>query len=322
MDRDLEAICHALEEGDDFLVAAHANPDGDAIGSTLALGHVLAALGKKFVLYNETGMPKRFKWLHTPGPILTELPDPMPKWTVILDCGAPERAGKALHQARTAGKTINIDHHIGNPVFGDLNWVDVRQPAVGTMLAEIATRLSVPLTGDLAEAVYLAVATDTGFFTYGNTTPECMELVADLMRRGLDIAAVNPKILDIWTSNRMKLWSVTMAGMKTYYDERMAVVTVTRRMMRRTETTKADCEDLVEFVRKLKTVRAAVFIREEDDDVWKFSLRSSGADNVQAVAARFGGGGHKNAAGGIIEADEDSVRRQLVVAVGRELELE
>lgn len=322
MDRELEAICQALEGGDSFLVAAHANPDGDAIGSTLAMGHLLAALGKDFVLYNESGLPKRFKWLHPPGPVVSTLPLPLPEWTIILDCGAPDRVGPALAQAMVKEKTINIDHHIGNPAFASLNWVDVRQPAVGTMLAEIATNLSIPLTGDLAETVYLALATDTGFFTYGNTTPESLELVADLMRRGLDVAAVNPKIQDIWTANRMRLWSATMAGMKTYYDERMAVISVTRRMMERTETTKADCEDLVEFVRKLKTVQAAVFIREEDDDVWKFSLRSSGSDNVQAVAARFGGGGHRNASGGIIEADEDSVRRQLIVAVGRELGLE
>lgn len=322
MARELETICQSVKQGDSFLVAAHANPDGDAIGSTLAMGHMLAALGKDFVLYNESGLPERFEWLHTPGPVVTTLPDPLPQWTIIMDCGTLERSGDALTQAINPEQTINIDHHIGNPAFGAINWLDVRKPAVGAMMAEIANNLSIPLTGDLAEAVYLAMATDTGFFTYGNTTPETLELVADLMRRGLDLGAINPKIQDVWTANRMKLWSATLAGMKTYYDERMAVISVTKKMMERTDTNKSDCEDLVEFVRRLKTVQAAVFMREEGEDIWKFSLRSSGADNVQAVAARFGGGGHKNAAGGTIDADEDSVRRQLVVAIGRELGLE
>ncbi len=322
MGKELETICRVLKEGRSFLITGHANPDGDAIGSTVALGYILKQLGKDVTLYNASGLSGRFEWLETPYPITTKLPETLPQWTFVLDCGAPDRVGEELYDRLDPETTINIDHHIGNPAFGVLNWLDVRHPSVATMIAEIASELGIPLTGGLAEAVYLGLSTDTGFFTYGNTTPECLELVAELFRRGLDPGIINPKIQDVWTTNRMKLWSDSFAGMQTYFGERMAVIFVTREMFTRTETNKTDCEDFVEFVRRLKQVRAAVFLREEDDNIWKFSLRSSGSDNIQAVAAKFGGGGHKNAAGGTIRATLDTVKHQLMVAIGRELNLD
>jgi phosphoesterase RecJ-like protein len=319
--RELVTVCRILEEGESFLVASHANPDGDAIGSVVALGHVLKKLGKPFTLYNATGLPERFHWVNLPGPFVSELPETMPQWTFILDCGTLPRVGAPLASRMDPEHTVNIDHHLGNPAFGAVNWIDVRQPSVGSMIAEAAMALKIQLSGPLAEAVYLSIATDTGFFTYGNTTPESLELVAELFRRGLDASAINDRIQNQWTTNRLRLWSDTMAGMTTHYGERVAVITVTREMMERTGTRKPDCEDLVEFVRKLKNVRAAAFLREEGDGFWKFSLRSSGADNVQAVAALFGGGGHKNAAGGSLDGSLAEARSTLVSALGRELGL-
>ncbi len=322
MGQELETIYRILREDHSFLITGHANPDGDTIGSTVALGYILKQLGKDVILYNESGLPERFEWLISPYPITTELPKTLPQWTFVLDCGAPERVGDKLYDRLDPKATINIDHHIDNPAFGKVNWLDVRQPSVATMIAEIAAELGIPLTGSLAEAVYLGLATDTGFFTYGNTTPESLELVAELFRRGLEPGIINPKIQDVWTAKRMKLWSASFATMKTYFDERMAVIVVTREMMRHTNTSKADCEDFVESVRRLKKVRAAVVLREEDNNLWKFSLRSSGTDSVQAVAVKFGGGGHKNAAGGTIRAELDTALHQLMVAIGRELKLD
>ncbi|EGB13261.1 phosphoesterase RecJ domain protein [Pseudodesulfovibrio mercurii] len=319
MESPIRRISEVIAGHDEFLVASHYSPDGDAIGSICALGHILAALGRKVSLYNPSGLPSRYAFIDLPAPIERDLPDALPAWTFVLDCGSGERMGEAL--AARAGETriVNIDHHLGNDLFGEVNWVDAKQPSVGGMIALLADALGVPLTGPLAECVYLAVATDTGFFTYGNTTPESLELAAGMLRNGLDIAGMNERITKQWSENRMKLWTEAMSAMELFLDKRVSATVITKEMFARTGTTNADTENLINFLRRLKTVRVAAILREEGPDLYKFSLRSYGDDNVQKVAARFGGGGHKNAAGGSIQGPLAEVKARLVRAVADQL---
>ncbi len=314
-------IADLIRRTDHFMVAAHANPDGDAIGSTVALGHILAALGKDFCLYNVSGLPRQFDWLHLPAPFHDCLCGAEANWIFVLDCGSPNRVGPELHRIMDSRPMANVDHHLGNPNFGQFNWVDESYPAVAAMIAELADELGVPLTGSLAEAVYLGIATDTGFFTFDNTTPEVMELAARLIRQGLQPGAVIAKIRNQWTVNRFRLWAVSFATLEMFYDGRVAVAHVTREMMTKTGTDTPDCEEIVNFLRRLRGVRTAVILREEPDGAFKFSLRSTGVDNVQKVAARFDGGGHRNAAGGTIADTLDAARKRLLAALGEELGL-
>ena len=182
MESPLKQISEIIKGRDGFLVASHYNPDGDAIGSVCAMGHILAHLGKRFTLYNPSGLPDRYSFVNQPAPIQRELPAVLPAWTIVMDCGADERMGAPLLSRASETSFINIDHHLGNNDFGIVNWVDPSQPAVGSMLAALATEVGVPLEGGLAECLYLAISTDTGFFTYGNTTPESLELAADMLR--------------------------------------------------------------------------------------------------------------------------------------------
>jgi len=320
MEKALNAISELILREDDFLVASHYNPDGDAIGSTCAVGHILAKLGKKFVLYNPSGVPNRYSFANLPAPVLDTLPETMPKWTIILDCGAEDRIGEALYARRSETRIIDIDHHLGNGDYGEFNWVDVRQPAVGTMIAELAQALDVPLVDGLAECVYLAVATDTGFFTYGSTTPESLELAANMLRHGLDMALMNKRITKQWSEERMRLWTEVMSGVELYADKTIAVGAINQEMFDRTGTTSEDTENIINFIRRLKSVRVAAILREEGPNNYKFSLRSYGTDNVQAIAARFGGGGHKNAAGGSIEAPLEEAKILLIDGINAGLE--
>lgn len=317
-----QLIARILSSEDQFLVASHLNPDGDAHGSTVAMGWLLHALGKRFVLYNVSGAPDHFAWLPSTAPVVRELPDPLPAWVIALDCGAPERLGGELAARLPAGRTILLDHHLGNGGFGAINWVDARQPATGAMVAALAHALDLPLTGPLADAVYLALATDTGFFTYGNTTPECLELVALLMRGGLRHAPLNHRISSRWTLNRMRLLTEVIGTLELFFNGQVAVAAVTQEMFERTGTGVADTDELINFVRLLKGLRVAVLLRQDAADRVKFSLRSFGEDNVQTVAARFGGGGHRNASGGtLLTGDLAGAKRQLVRAVGAGLAL-
>jgi phosphoesterase RecJ-like protein len=321
MENPIRLISEIIRGHDEFLVASHYSPDGDAIGSICALGHVLAGLGKKVRLYNPSGLPARYAFIDTPAPIERELPETLPEWTFVLDCGSGERMGQSLSARSDETNFVNIDHHLGNDEFGTVNWVDAGQPAVGNMIALLAEALGVPLTGPLAECVYLAVATDTGFFTYGNTTPESLELTADMLRNGLDIALMNERITKQWSENRMKLWTEAMSAMELFLDKRVSATVITKEMFARTGTSNADTENLINFLRRLKTVRVAAILREEGPDLYKFSLRSFGDDNVQKVAATFGGGGHKNAAGGSIEAPLSEAKARLIRAVADQLGL-
>lgn len=315
MQNPVTRISEILRDQDDFLIVSHFNPDGDAIGSICAMGHLLAAMGKRFSLYNQSGLPSRYAFVPLPAPIEKHLPETMPKWTIIMDCGAGNRMGEALQARTDETAIINIDHHLGNDNFGTENWVDPSQPAVGSMVAELARELHIPLTGDLAECVYLAVSTDTGFFTYGNTTPESLELAADMLRNGLDIAHMNMVITKQWSENRMRLWTEAMSNIELHHDKQVASIAITQQMFSDTGTTPADTENLINFLRRLKPVRVAAILREEDTDLYKFSLRSYGEDNVQTIAATFGGGGHHNAAGGTIAAPLDEAKAMLISAI-------
>ncbi|OGR39775.1 MAG: hypothetical protein A2051_04180 [Desulfovibrionales bacterium GWA2_65_9] len=314
-------IADLIRRTDSFLVSSHANPDGDAIGSTVALGHILAHMGKEFCLYNRSGLPAQFDWLPLPGPIHHTLVGCEANWIFVLDCGAQSRVGDELFRIMGTRPIANVDHHLGNPNFGQFNWVDESYPAVGAMIADLADELSIPLTGPLAEAVYLGIVTDTGFFTFDNTTPAVLELAARLIRLGLNPGIVNAKIRNQWGVNRFRLWGESFATTELFFGGQVAVAYVTLNMMERSDTSPADCEEIVNFLRRLRGARAAAILREEPDGSYKFSLRSTGADNVQAVAALFGGGGHRNASGGTINAGFLSAKKRLVEALGESLGL-
>lgn len=317
----VKQIAELLRSSDHFLVASHANPDGDAIGSTVAVGHILKALGKHFDLYNPSGLPHQFDWLHLPGPVHTSLEGLKAEWGIVLDCGTANRVGPELHAAMDRLPLANVDHHLGNPNFGKFNWVDETYPAVAAMVAELADELGIPLVGDLAEAIYLGIVTDTGYFSFDNTNPSVMELAARLIRLGLQPGLVNAKIRNQWTAKRFRLWGESFATTEMFYGGKVAVAYVTRDMMARTGTGTEDCEEIVNFLRRLRGTRASAILREEPDGAYKFSLRSTGSDNVQVVAAQFDGGGHRNAAGGTIADSLESAKERLVKALGEALGL-
>ncbi|CAM2061436.1 bifunctional oligoribonuclease and PAP phosphatase NrnA [Desulfovibrionales bacterium] len=315
-----ERVCRLLKEGSRFLVAGHDNPDGDALGASVALCFILDALGKEFRLYNASGMPECFYWITLPGPMYDSI-DPLadfgPEWIIILDCGDSKRMGRELMFAADPKRIVNIDHHPSNTMFGAINWVDTNMCATGHMIALLAQDIDVPLTGPLAEAIYLAIVADTGNFCYGNTTPTTLQLAVDILLGGLDITAFNDKYLHQWTFNRIRLWSEVLQCTHIYSEGRIALVTISMDMMKRTNTTHNDCDGLAEFIRRIRGVDVSIAVREESQDCIKFSLRSRGKINVQHVAAAFGGGGHANAAGGKVMARLTDAAVNLITAVER-----
>ncbi|MGE4297822.1 MAG: bifunctional oligoribonuclease/PAP phosphatase NrnA [Desulfovibrionaceae bacterium] len=320
-------IVNILKENDDFLIASHYNPDGDALGSTAAMGFLCEALGKRFRLFNATGVPDALSWLPLPGDMLTSLSDLngfTPGTFIIVDCGDPARVGKELHAALDPARTVNMDHHLGNPLFGAVNWVDPSKAAVGEMIALLAQDLDVPLTGSLGEAIYLALVTDTGNFSYANTRAETMEIGASILRHGLSPHEFTDKLQNQWTINRLQLWQDVLADVRFYCGGRIGVVRIPSLTLLQTGTTTEDCEGLVEFIRRVKDVSVAVALRENVNapgGAVKFSLRSKGSTNVQQIARSLGGGGHRNAAGGQMDGPMDKAEDELVRAIVQGLDL-
>ena len=309
-------IVRRIRQGRTFVVAAHASPDGDALGATAAMGFILEALGKSFSLLNDSPVPPQYGWLELPAPLLDTPPDDAYDLALVLDCGDGPRLGN-LQQALDPARMAVIDHHLGNPGFGAVNWVDPGRCATGEMVAFLAKDLGVPLTGPIAQALYAAMATDTGFFSFAGTTAESLELVAEMIRGGLDVGATGALIKNQWTMNRLRLWSEVLGQIGLLHDGQVGVIRISQAMLKRTGTGPEDCEGLINNALRLRGVAAAILARELPEGGVKFSLRSVGAVNIQAVAASFGGGGHKNAAGGKLDAPLDAAGDMLAAAVAR-----
>lgn len=319
-----DRIRRIIETDDKFLVAGHENPDGDALGASVALGHVLQRLGKEFRIFNASGVPEHFAWMDIPGQLVTsheEITDYDPDWFIIVDCGDPFRMGKTLLKVVNNDKIINIDHHMNNPMFGAVNWVDPSMSAVGEMVALLADDLDIPLTGGLGEAVYLAIVSDTGNFSYSNTRPATMEIASKILRLGLLPGEFNAKIQNQWSRNRLKLWSSVLGGAEFFCDDRIGVIHVSQELLDELGATKFDCDGLVESVRRVRTTRVAMFLREDKPEYVKFSLRSEGKDNVQKVAMAFNGGGHRNAAGGHFAGSIEEAKKALVAELSKMLDI-
>jgi phosphoesterase RecJ-like protein len=306
-----DTILEIITRHRSFLVLSHENPDGDAIGAMAGLGFLFQALGKSFTLCNISGLPRRFAWLELPGPVQTSLPSPSDHWAFALDCGDSRRLGEGFEQNLDPTRIVNIDHHLGNPEFGAVNWVDPDRSSVGEMIGFLAQDLGVPLQGPLGEALYLAMVTDTGSFSYGNTRPETLCLAARIIEQGLDLDSFNARMLRQWTLDKVHLHGLAMQQATVHAQGRIGVIRASSEMLEKTGTLPEDCEGLVNYIRQVHGVVIAVSLREENGMV-KFSLRSWGEVDVRAIASRFDGGGHKNAAGGSIKGSLDKAERLLV----------
>lgn len=304
MQTDAERLAVLLARHDQYLVAAHGSPDGDAAGATGAMGHVLAAMGKQVMLYNGTGIPRQLAFTPFHAPVYDSLRHPpfRPQVVVALDSGDVWRLGNELAEALHKYKSINIDHHKGNPEYGTLdNWVAPHMASTGQMVAAVADAAGVPLQGDLAACLYISLVADTGSFTYGNTSAEALRLAARLMDSGLDAARLRDSMDNQWTPSKARLWGVLLQRLRLEKNGAVCLCVVTLADLAASGATKEELEGFVEQMRKLRGVRVSLILREDGPRRCKVSLRSSGNDDVRELAARFGGGGHTNAAGATLD---------------------
>jgi len=299
---DLKAIADAVGKHERFLVVTHENPDGDALGSLLAATLALRLLGKDAVMYLAGGPPLPQEYGFMPLEDLVREPpaDACERVLVAVDCAKAERIGDEAAVAR-APLVLNIDHHHDNTRFGEINLIVPDASSTGEILRDVIRELGVELTPDLAEPLYIALVTDTGRFQYANTTPKALRLAAELVEAGADIHAVFQRVYESVEFAKLKLLARVLERAEVLEGGRIVVSHLLRTDFTEVGASEPYSEGLIDYLRAVEGAELAVFVREQLSSgapAHKGSLRSSIDElDVSAIARRFGGGGHRQAAG-------------------------
>lgn len=321
MARPDQEIISIIREKGHFVLCTHYNPDGDALGSLLALADILDNMGKKVLCFLEAPVPAMYRFLPGSGRAQTDM-DKVREFIRVaagdvalltLDCGDAKRVGKYGAELLACHPSLVIDHHHGNPGFGDCNWIAHDSAATGEMIFDLAQAMGVKLSPQAAECLYVAISTDTGSFHYAATSSHTFNVAAELVRCGADPAALANKLYNNYSLGRLRLLREVLDTLEMFEKERIAVIRVSRAMRDRTFTTMEDIEHFINFPRAIQSVRVAVFLKEIEPGHISVSLRAKGRCDVSAIAAHFGGGGHKNASGCTMRlAGMDEVRDALL----------
>jgi bifunctional oligoribonuclease and PAP phosphatase NrnA len=318
-----EEVLRRVRQGNRFLLTSHSSPDGDAVGSEIGLARVLRSLGKGAVIWNRDATPAIYRPL--PGSdrihVGEEPPAGYPEkfdGIVVLECPSPDRTGIEAHFGELP--VVNVDHHLGNQHYGAVNWVDSAAPAVGEMVYRLAQTFKAAIDQQTATALYLTLVTDTGGFRFSNATPAAFEAAAALVREG-----AHPEQVSQWLYESQPLAVVRLLGLMLRTLElaaggKVATVVLDLAMFEQAGAATGDSEGLIDYPRSIDGVEAVALLRQRGDGKFKVSLRSRGEVDVERVARKHGGGGHRNAAGFEIEGDLAEVRSAVISALEAALE--
>jgi phosphoesterase RecJ-like protein len=307
-----------------FLLTSHARPDGDSIGSQLALAYALDALGKSVHIVNRDPAPDHYH--EFPGLdriVIADRvePDLEVDAVIVLECSDLSRTGVAGLERRFI---VNIDHHSGNRMYGSLNWFDESAAACGEMVFDVIRSLGVPLNYEIATHLYLAILTDTGSFHHSNITPRTFEICRETVEAGVNPAAMARRVFDSNSFGKLKLIGALLDEMQLIDDGRLAVLYMDDAMLAACGCTHNDTEGVINLPLTAREIQAVVFFKVNASGDVRVSMRSKYDVDVRVVANEFGGGGHRNAAGftvaGRLEDVRPTILQRLTRAISEGLE--
>ncbi|OGW78473.1 MAG: hypothetical protein A2Z83_00905, partial [Omnitrophica bacterium GWA2_52_8] len=321
--KSMKAFCRALRSHRKFLLTCHVTPEGDAIGSILALDSILRRMGKKTAIVCEDPIPKRLTCLYSGrwATLKNFKKSPSDFDAVMLaDCPTLARIGKVRKLIRPGMKIFNVDHHVSNHLFGDYNCVRPHAAATGEVIMDILEYLRMNPTRAEAENIYAAISTDTGSFKYSNTTIRSHQIACRLLRTGIDSEKMNEEIYSTYSLRKLNLYGRLLRRVKTASGERVAWVTMRRDDLRKAGAAYEDAEGFIDFLRHLKEVQIAFFAMElPDSSGIRVSFRTKGAYDASRIATHFHGGGHKKAAGCVMPGPLAKAERAILARVRKEL---
>jgi phosphoesterase RecJ-like protein len=293
----IDEVLNQIGRRQKFVLTSHARPDGDAVGSVLACGQILRAMGKQADVFLSDGVPYIYKPLPFAETVVVA-PAVPPEYeaAIILECDSVQRTrldGLENHYL------INIDHHSTARPFANVNWIDPNACATAEMIFRLAREAGVKISSEIATCLYTAVLTDTGSFCFNGTNERTFSLAQELVRAGADPSAIAQNVYFSNPTSKMRLLGSALSNL--HRDGELAWMHISRNHMERAEATDEDSEGLVNYALAIEGVEVALFFREQSDGRFRVSLRSKGAINVASVAERFGGGGHECASGCSIE---------------------
>jgi phosphoesterase RecJ-like protein len=303
-------IAEFIHQKSSFLITSHSRPDGDSLGSALAVAAALQQLGKSAQVVNADPHPRMYDSL--PGideVIVANQVDGRYEGLIVLECSNLDRTGvKGLERF----EAVNIDHHLKNDEFGLLNWVDAKAAAVAEMVFQLFHELEIRITPEIATNLYVAILTDTGSFQFSNTTAQTFGIARQLVSAGAQPAPIAQAVLMNQPESRLRLLCRVLSSLTFESEGKIAWLKLTERMLEETGSTAADSEGMVNYALSVDGVKVCALFKQEQGESYRVSLRSRGEQDVSTVAQHFGGGGHRNAAGLSIEGPFEEVCARVV----------
>lgn len=296
---DLATAAGLIREADRILFFLHISPDGDSIGSTLAMVHALRRAGKQAIGVGVDPVPRNYQFLPGWDSLFVPWQDVQGEWDLacFLDCGDMERVGDGLPIVARASRTLNVDHHTTNTVYGQHNYIDYTAAAVGELAYLLIRELGLPIDQTIATCLYTSIVADTGGFKYDSTRPRTHRIAAELLEAGAQPYEVATALFENESMARMALLAHALATLQVDPTGQIASLYVTREMLEQTGAGDEDVEGLVNYARSVTGVEVGVIFRETTDGRVRVGLRSRRRVDVGAVAFQFGGGGHARASG-------------------------
>jgi phosphoesterase RecJ-like protein len=317
----MDPIIRHLKNSNHVLLVSHTNPDGDAIGSLIAMGLALDALHKKTALYNESPIPAVYRFLPAINRISGKLNATEPyDAAIILDCGDLTRVGKAVSILNRIPLIINVDHHTTNTGFGDFQRIDTRACATAEIIYYLIKEMAVPIDMAIATSLYTGILTDTGSFRFSNTNKAAFSICEEMVALGVEPYKVAQHVFGTYSLGRIKLLNLAIDSIEISSNGKLSMMILTRDMLDETGTQPEDIDGFINYAKRIEDVKVAALIHELRDgknrlkhpNQYHVSLRSDGSVDVAAIATAFGGGGHCSAAGFSIQAPLADIKSELL----------
>lgn len=309
-------ILESLFSAERILIVGHMNPDGDSLGSQLGLAKALERRNAQFAIINEGIIPNNYLFL--PGIDAVRSVDEINAdgqefdLAVCMECSNRDRIGRVDKFIHNGCRIVNIDHHSDNSKFGHLNLLDFSAAAAGEMVYELLVAGGVDITPEIATNLYTAILTDTGRFRFNSTTPKCLRIAADLMEKGADPSHITDMVYFNQSIGSLRLTGEVLLGLEYHLDNRVCFMTITDEMLQRNNSGKEDTEGLVNYTLRAEGTKIGALFSEREAGITKVSLRSVNDVSVIEVAARNGGGGHKNACGCTLNVGIEEARVKIL----------
>ena len=308
MTETIQKIIEVIRSNSSFLLTTHEGPDGDAIGSTLALASFLRKSGKDVTVHYQDPVPELYAFLPGADSVLHHIPDRHFDVAFVLDIGERKRAGEEFCSFSRVSSTVNLDHHLSCENFADYNLIDSIAASTGILVYRIAKAFGYSFDSETALCIYVATITDTGSFRYSNANREAFTVAGEMIESGVNAWDVAEKLYENQPQRRLELLAKCLPTLQVFKDGQAASVTVTSDMYASCGADSELTDGFVNYPRSIKGVEVAIFFRQLEERKFKVGFRSKGKVNVAAFSAALGGGGHRNAAGCTVEGSLDEVK--------------